>query len=324
MRLISARQAWQDAYHIPGASVMAKAIEDAEEATRKTRAKRRKKLVARFPEGYQGESKEPEGLLPIDSQIIAAYETQTGRAAGNLNRCQHMLAAGKVMHAISTLPKPLQHLGHTLYSPLATGDDVAIAHGLVWIGSGLGQLTQRQGERAYWMALAAINSHKRAVNGRDTLRPGEVCLFIEERLGCRIDPGNWARDYASTWEHLARHIDRLDAQALVPVADVVAKEQGWRRGPGWRWHRVDRDVVAVQRAEAYAERRDHHQQRLAERLRGMSDQQLARWAARMKRYGEAYREEWGEDILECPSVHQRYHDRVAAYWAQRERLKRVA
>ncbi|MCT5586913.1 hypothetical protein LZL78_32955, partial [Pseudomonas aeruginosa] len=97
MRLISARQAWQDAYHIPGASVMAKAIEDAEEATRKTRAKRRKKLVARFPEGYQGDSAEPEGLFPIDSQIIAAYETRTGRAAGNLNRCQHMLAAGKVM-----------------------------------------------------------------------------------------------------------------------------------------------------------------------------------------------------------------------------------
>ncbi|EKM6336716.1 hypothetical protein PU680_006286, partial [Pseudomonas aeruginosa] len=108
------------------------------------------------------------------------------------------------------------------------------------------------------------------------------------------------------------------------VAEVVAKQSGLRKGLGWRWHQVDRDVVAVQRAEAYAERREHHQQRLAERLLRMSDQQLARWAARMKRYGEAYREEWGEDILECPSVHQRYHDRVAAYWAQRERLKRVA
>ena len=32
-----------------------------------------------------------------------------------------MLAAGKVMHAISTLPAPLQHLGHFLYSPLANG-----------------------------------------------------------------------------------------------------------------------------------------------------------------------------------------------------------
>nr|WP_265365404.1 hypothetical protein [Pseudomonas aeruginosa] len=44
----------------------------------------------------------------------------------------------------------------------------------------------------------------------------------------------------------------------------------------------------------------------------------------MKRYGEAYRAEWGEDIIEQPGVHQRYLDRVDAYWAQRERLKQVA
>ncbi len=44
----------------------------------------------------------------------------------------------------------------------------------------------------------------------------------------------------------------------------------------------------------------------------------------MKRYSAAYREEWGDDVLELPEVHQRYHDRVAAYWTQRERLKQVA
>lgn len=289
MRLISARQAWHDAFYESRSSVLAVAADKA----------------------------------ALGKKGRVANETHPDRKDIN-GRSAHMLAAGLVQAAIRSLPKPLQHFGHTLYSPLANGDDVAIAHGLVWIGSGLGQLTQRQGERAYWMALAAINSHKRAVNGCDTLRPGEVCLFIEERLGCRIDPGNWARDYASTWERLARHIDKLDAQVLRPVAEVVAKQSGFRKGSGWRWQQVDRDAVAVQRAEAYAERREHHQQRLAERLRGMSDQELARWAARMKRYGEAYREEWGEDILEYPSVHQRYHDRVTAYWAQRERLKRVA
>ncbi len=289
MRLISARQAWHDAFYESRSSVLAVAADKA----------------------------------ALGKKGRVANETHPDRKDTN-GRSAHMLAAGLVQAAIRSLPKPLQHFGHTLYSPLANGDDVAIAHGLVWIGAGLGQLTQRQGERAYWMALAAINSHKRAVNGRDTLRPGEVCLFIEERLGCRIDPSHWARDYASTWERLARHVDKLDAQALRPVAEVVAKQCGLRKGPGWRWHQVDRDVVALQRAEAYAERREHHQQRLAERLRGMSDQELARWAARMKRYAEAYREEWGEDILECPGVHQRYHDRVAAYWAQRERLKRVA
>lgn len=233
MRLISARQAWHDAFYESRSSVLAVAADKA----------------------------------ALGKKGRVANETHPDRKDTN-GRSAHMLAAGLVQAAIRSLPKPLQHFGHTLYSPLATGDDVAIAHGLVWIGAGLGQLTQRQGERAYWMALAAINSHKRAVNGRDTLRPGEVCLFIEERLGCHIDPSHWARDYASTWERLARHVDKLDAQALRPVAEVVAKQCGLRKGPGWRWHQVDRDVVAVQRADAYAERREHHQQRLAERLRG--------------------------------------------------------
>ena len=43
----------------------------------------------------------------------------------------------------------------------------------------------------------------------------------------------------------------------------------------------------------------------------------------MKRYGEAYRAEWGDDVLEQPHVHARYHDRVAAYWEQLQRLGRV-
>lgn len=289
MKLISARQAWHDAYFEGRDSVLAVA-------------------AAKAVLGKRGR---------------VANETHADRKDTN-GKTAHMLAAGLVQAAIRSLPKPLQHFGHTLYSPLATGDDVAIAHGLVWIGAGLCQLTQRQGERAYWMALAAINSHKRAVNGRDTLAPGEVCLFIEERLGCRIDPCNWSRDYASTWERLARHVDKLDAQALKPVADVVANEQGWRKGPGWRWLQEDRDVVAELRAALYAQRREHHQERLAERLRGMSDQQLSRWALRMKRYGDAYRAEWKDDVYEQPDVHQRYHDRVAAYWSQKERLKQVA
>ena len=143
MKLTSARQAWHDALYENRDSVLAVAAEKA-------------KL------GKRGR---------------VANETHPDRKDTN-GRSAHMLAAGLVMAAIGTLPKPLQHFGHTLYSPLATGDDVAIAHGLVWIGAGLGQLTQRQGERAYWMALAAINSHKRAVNGRDTLGRGEVSLSI--------------------------------------------------------------------------------------------------------------------------------------------------
>ncbi|MGV8643657.1 hypothetical protein ACV35T_29670 [Pseudomonas aeruginosa] len=156
MKLTSARQAWHDALYENRDSVLAVAAEKA-------------KL------GKRGR---------------VANETHPDRKDTN-GRSAHMLAAGLVMAAIGTLPKPLQHFGHTLYSPLATGDDVAIAHGLVWIGAGLGQLTQRHPVGALGLALAAINSHKRAVNGRHTLGTGEDCLFIRERLGCRVDPVNW-------------------------------------------------------------------------------------------------------------------------------------
>lgn len=289
MKLISARQAWHDCMYENRDSTLAVAAQKA--------------------------------LLGKEGRV--ANETRPDRKETN-GRCAHMLAAGLVQAAILTLPKPLQHFGHTLYSPLANGNDLAIAHGLVWLGSGLGDLPERRRERAYWMAMAAINSHKRAVNGRDVLTPSEVCLFIEERLGCRIDPCNWVRDYASTWERLAKHVDRLDAQALKPVADVVAREQGWRRGPGWRWLQEDRDVAAEHRAQRYAQRRDHINASLCKRLQAMSEKQLEAWAARMKAYSAAYRAEWGDDVLEQPEVHRRYHDRVAAYWSQRERLKRVA
>ncbi|MCS9600143.1 hypothetical protein N1E34_32285 [Pseudomonas aeruginosa] len=225
MRLISARQAWQDAYNIPGASVMAKAIEDAEEATRKTRAKRRKKLVARFPEGYQGESKEPEGLFPIDSQIIAAYETRTGRAAGNLNRCQHMLAAGKVMHAISTLPAPLQHLGHFLYSPLANGVDQNRAQSFLYFSADLPKMNKPRQEVAYWVALAAMHSWKDMVNGREEWWPGKVIQFLADWPGFVLYAANWERDWAAIWEIFMQELNRLDAQALVPVAQVVAAQR---------------------------------------------------------------------------------------------------
>lgn len=286
MKFISARQAWHDALYESRDSVLAVAAEKA----------------------------------ALSKRGRVANETHPERKGTN-GRCTHMLAAGMVQAAINSLPKPLRHFGHVLYSPMANGNDVAIAHGLVWIGSGLDSLPERKRERAYWIALAALNSHKRAVSGRDTMTPGEVCLFVEERLGARVDPCNWVRDWVGIWGSLAKHVDKLDAQALRPVAEVVARERGWRRGPGWRWLEADRDVVAELRAEAYAAQCEAIQARLAARLQRMTEARLAAWSARVRRYAEAYRQEWAEDVLEQPQVHQRYHDRVAAYWSQRERLQ---
>lgn len=153
-----------------------------------------------LPEGYQGESKEPEGLFPIDSQIIAAYETRTGRAAGNLNRCQHMLAAGKVMHAISTLPAPLQHLGHFLYSPLANRVDQNRAQSFLYFSADLPKMNKPRQEVAYWVALAAMHSWKDMVNGREEWWPGKVIQFLADWPGFVLYAANWERDWAAIWE----------------------------------------------------------------------------------------------------------------------------
>lgn len=289
MKLISARQAWHDAFYENRSSVLAVAADKA----------------------------------ALGKRGRVANETHPDRKDTN-GKSAHMLAAGLIQSAIGTLPKPLQHFGHTLYSPLATGQDLNIAHALVWFTVELPECSVRRREIAYWMAMAAVKSHQAAVFGRDTWAPGQVCEFVRDWFGTGPSVHNWARDWSGIWERLAKSVDRLDAKALAPVAQVVAQQSGLRNGPGWRWLQADRDVVAEQRAGLYAQRREHHHQRLVERLRAMSDQQLSAWAARMRRYSDAYRAEWREDVYENPEVHQRYHDRVAAYWSQKERLKQAA
>ena len=71
------------------------------------------------------------------------------------------------------------------------------------------------------MAMAALQSHKQMVHGREGWGPGAVCIFVEERTGVKMDPSHWARDWADVWEKLGSHIDKLDRQALRPVAQVV-------------------------------------------------------------------------------------------------------
>lgn len=215
MKMISARQAWHDALHESRASVMAVAAEQAKIGKKTGDGESRVVVMLENEDG-----KEVARSYPVRKKGV--QETRQGRRLTD-SRCAHMLAAGLVLHAIDTLPVPLQRFGHFLYSPIATGNDLSIAHGMAWLGSGLDALTCRRKERAYWMALAALQSHKRMVHGREGMAPGEVCMFIEERDGSRMDPSHWARDWAPIWEKLAKHIDRMDARALAPVAEVVER-----------------------------------------------------------------------------------------------------
>ncbi|SFQ82560.1 hypothetical protein SAMN03159489_05982 [Pseudomonas sp. NFPP07] len=215
MRLINARQAWHDALHESRSSVMAVAAEQARLGKKSGAGEER---VVVMLENEHGQ----ETAKSYAVRSAGVHETRPGRRLTE-SRCAHMLIAGLIMRAIDTLPKSIRHLGHFLYSPMATGNDLSIAHGLAWLGSGLDTLPERKRERAYWMALAALQSHKRMVQGRPEMGPGEVCMFVEDRTGTSMDPHNWVRDWAGIWSTLASHIDKLDAKALRPVAVVVAE-----------------------------------------------------------------------------------------------------
>lgn len=189
MRLIGARQAWHDALYDSGASALAVAAERAVLGKR----------------GY------------------VANETMPSRRETN-GRCAHMLASGLVQQAIASLPKPLQHFGHALYSPVGTGQDLNIAHSLVWFSAeGLPEMTPHKQKTAFWLALAALRSYQGIVLGREPWSPTRACEFVRDWYGAKVVVANWARDWDEIWQCLMASADRLDVQALKPVAELVAR-----------------------------------------------------------------------------------------------------
>lgn len=219
MKVICARQAWHDALHEDRPSALAVAAEAAV-IGRKFGSGENKIMV--MLETHDG--KEVAKVYKVRTEDV--QETRSGRRLTE-TKCIHMLTAGLILLAIDSLPKSLRHFGSFLYSPIANGNDLSIAHGLVWLGSGLDSLTDRKKQRAYWMAMAALQSHKLLVAGREGMGPGSVCLFVEERTGEKMNPQNWARDWQEIWERLGIQIDKLDRQALKPVSTAIERIRDW-------------------------------------------------------------------------------------------------
>ena len=135
-----------------------------------------------------------------------------------------------------------------------------------------------------------------------------------------VSVANWARDWSAIWAAIASTVDQLDAKALKPVAAVIVK-MAERVGDGMsRWAVHDREHVAQDRSIAYMGRREQSIVALRERLVAMDDQALRRWFKRMRVYCEAYRAEWGSDVVENPGRHLIYLDRLGEYWNQRQRV----
>lgn len=219
MKIICARQAWHDALHEDRPSALAVAAEAAV-IGRKFGSGENKIMV--MLENHDG--KEVAKVYKVRTEDV--QETRSGRRLTE-TKCIHMLTAGLILLAVDSLPKSLRHFGNFLYSPIANGNDLSIAHGLVWLGSGLDSLTDRKKQRAYWMAMAALQSHKLLVAGREGMGPGAVRLFVEERTGEKMNPQNWARDWQEIWDRLGVQIDKLDRQALKPVSAAIDRIRGW-------------------------------------------------------------------------------------------------
>lgn len=189
MRLTGARQAWFEAVHYRTESAEAKAIERA----------------------------------VLGKRGIVAGETVPDRRQDRI--IADRVEAGYVLHAIGTLPIPLQRLGAFLYSPLADRNDAEMARSFIWFSDDYGAPDRRK-ERAFWLTYCAMTSHRRMVMGNDPVSPTEACAFVQDRLGQRMDPSNWARDWAPIWERMAEKIDKMDAKALAPVSEVVRRLMG--------------------------------------------------------------------------------------------------
>lgn len=187
MKLISARQAWHDCYCSTGISLTSGAIDTARLGT-------------------------------------VVQKTERANTTGAV---AHHLLAGKVQAAIGTLPPALRGLGNYLYAPEPKLSDYHLAHSAVWFEAE-GYLSDRREAkrvRSYFMVVAAIRSHQAGVLSGRTWGAAQICRFMAESYDLPLVERNFERDWSAVWSLLASAVDRLDAQALAPVAAVIESQR---------------------------------------------------------------------------------------------------
>ncbi|MGP3789786.1 hypothetical protein [Pseudomonas sp. B392_1p] len=154
----------------------------------------------------------------------------------SLEQIEHQVLAGKFQHAISGLPVPLQRFGHHLYAPeVCTRESnlwLETAHELVWLSWGKrDQLSEEKQQAAYWVARGVLFRYRRMVQGGmgnpDPLEaPRLFRAWLQEQHSVTLDRRNWSREWGWIVQELFRVCDRLDWQALRPVAEVLLEESG--------------------------------------------------------------------------------------------------
>lgn len=196
MRLISARQAWHDCM-------------------------------------YQGGSTMLENL--VDRSVWG--QVQFSEIDNSLHCIAHQALAGRFQHAIASLPLELQCFGHNLYAPeLSTPQSnhwLEVAHALLWESwAKHAELAEEKQRQAYWVAAGVLYRYRFMVQGGmgnpDPLE--EPRLFrgwLRDRHGVILDRRNWSREWGWIVLEMFEACDRLDRQALAPLAVVLKEERIW-------------------------------------------------------------------------------------------------
>ncbi|WP_454863343.1 hypothetical protein [Pseudomonas hormoni] len=222
MKMINARQVWTEAQHESNASISAVAIDRAESAPVKTGGKIGKR-EAKFP-ALGSEQGEEAASFAVPGQRISISETRRAAIGRSTARAAHLVAIGKVLRAIDTLPFQVQQVGHFLYHPCMTMQHVMNAVLLIAAKAELPDLTSAKRVKAQYLITLALQSYKGEVRGAAEWGPARVATEMKDFFGVSIEPKHWNRDWLELWDSLKSVIKEVDIQALQPIWQVIHAE----------------------------------------------------------------------------------------------------
>lgn len=188
MKLISARQAWHDCFYSTSRCTMDRVVEQAK---------------------------------------IGAW-IQNSTKLNTCNAAAHQVQAGLVQSAITTLPAPLQKLGHWLYAPESFIP--ADAEYVIWKSLAIlvGLDLDDEDSEQWYLIRAAMRRYRELVWQRPDVisefrSPRQIKHWLWEWHGVEIQTRRWAREYGRYWDRVLHQIDVLDEKALGQVAVLVAR-----------------------------------------------------------------------------------------------------
>lgn len=154
---------------------------------------------------------------------LGTYVQQTSK----INTCMvvvHQAQAGLIQSAITTLPPPLQMLGHWLYAPedfIPSGAENAIWK-MIAVLCGIDDEDSDE-----WYLIRCSMHRYRELAWQ---RPQAACALrspkqIKEWLflyhNVEIDTRRWARKQSRIWDRSIKKIDELDKKLLTPVTHAL-------------------------------------------------------------------------------------------------------